>query len=227
MSLQIAVDGPVAAGKGSVARLVAQRLKMLYIDTGAMYRMVALLAKRHNIELSSESELTELIKQTKMEMRNPTEDELDGRLITVLMDGEDVSWAIRTEEVGVDAAKVAALAKVRATLVEKQQLIAANQDVVMEGRDITYKVLPNAQLKIFLTASPETRAKRRLLGLQSRGHDVTFEQVYQDLLDRDKLDTERAADPLKVVEGAWVLDTSNLNIDEVVELITERAKHLK
>jgi len=227
MPLHIAIDGPVAAGKGTVARLVAQRLGLLYVDTGAMYRVTALIALRNSLPFESEDKLVELLKQNKIEMRNPGESEQDGRLTTVLLNGEDVSWEIRTEAVSQGSSKVAALPKVREHLVEKQQQIAEHQDVVMEGRDITFKVLPNSNLKIYLTASTETRAKRRHYELQTRGQDVTFEEVYKDLQERDDRDMHRAVDPLQVVEGAWVLDTSNLTIEEVVDLIVERAKTLK
>lgn len=227
MPLHIAIDGPVAAGKGTVARLAAQRLGLLYVDTGAMYRTTALIALRHNVDPEDEPKVIEALKVSTIEMRNPLPAEQDGRLTTVLLDGEDISWEIRTEKVSQNASKVAALKLVREHLVHKQQLIAENQDVVMEGRDITYKVLPNASIKIYLTASPETRAKRRQFELQSRGQDVSFEHVYEELRERDDRDMNRAVDPLKITDDAWVLDTSSLSIEEVVELIVERAKSMK
>lgn len=227
MSFQIAMDGPVAAGKGTVARLTAQRLNFLYVDTGAMYRMTALLALQKNVSIENEDEVVATIQQSKMEMRNPTEAEKDGRLTTVLLNGEDVSWEIRTEKVGQNSSKVAALKKVREELVKKQQKIAETQDVVMEGRDITFRVLPQAQLKIFLTASDETRASRRLVELQSKGQDVTFQQVHSDLIERDKRDMERAVDPLHITDDAWVIDTSELSINEVVNLIVSKAKDVQ
>lgn len=224
MPLHIAIDGPVAAGKGTVARLVAQRLGLLYVDTGAMYRTTALIALRNDVDPVNEPHVVELLKQSKIEMRNPLPEEQDSRLTTVLLNGEDISWEIRTEQVSQNSSKVASLKAVREHLVEKQQLIAENQDVVMEGRDITYKVLPNATLKIYLTASAETRAKRRHYELQTRGQDVTFEQVYEELQQRDDRDMNRVVDPLKITDDAWVIDSSNLTIEEVVELIVERAK---
>ncbi len=227
MPLHIAIDGPVAAGKGTVARLVAQRLGLLYIDTGAMYRMTALLATRHQVDCSDEAKILDLLAQSKMHMRNPIGEEQDGRLSTVLLNDEDVSWEIRTEKISVGSSKVAALKGVREFLVSKQQQIANDQDVVMEGRDITYKVLPNANLKIYLTATPEVRAKRRHFELQSRGQDVSYEDVYQDLLRRDEQDTTRNVDPLKIVSDAWMLDTTNLTIEEVVDLIVKRAQPLR
>jgi cytidylate kinase len=227
MSLHIAIDGPVAAGKGSVARTVAQRLHALYIDTGAMYRMTALLAVRNGVEITNEEKIVELLKQTKMDMRNPNEQEQDGRLITVFLNEEDVSWQIRTEEISKVAAPVAALKKVREHLVEKQQQIASDKDVVMEGRDITYKVLPNAQLKIYLTADVEVRAQRRYAELEKRGQASSYQEVLTYLKERDTQDMGRAVDPLKVVEDAWVLDTTNFTIAEVVDMIVERASQLQ
>ena len=227
MPLHIAIDGPVAAGKGTVARLVAQRLGLLYVDTGAMYRTTALIALRHEVSPEDEPKVIEALQVSTIEMRNPLLAEQDGRLTTVLLDGEDISWEIRTEKVSQNASKVAALKLVREHLVHKQQLIAEHQDVVMEGRDITYKVLPHASIKIYLTASPETRAKRRHFELQSRGQDVSFEHVYEELRERDDRDMNRAVDPLKITDDAWVLDTSSLSIEEVVELIVERAKSMK
>jgi len=223
----IAIDGPVAAGKGTVSKLSAERLGFLYIDTGAMYRMTALLALRHKVDVNDESGLAELIHQAKMDMRNPSEDEKDGRLTTVFLDEEDVSWKIRTEEVSNGASQVSQYKLVREYLVAKQQQIAVGKDIVMEGRDITYRVLPDADLKIFLTASDTVRAKRRHMQLQIRGSDVSFNEVYQDLVDRDKRDSERSVDPLQVVPDAWVLDSSELEIDDVIELIVGRVTTMR
>ena len=227
MPFHIAIDGPVAAGKGTVARLVAERMNLLYIDTGAMYRTTALLALRHHVDFGDEAKVVELLEHCTMEMHTPTAEEKDGRLITMVLDGEDVSWEIRTEAVSVGSSKVAVLPKVREHLVAKQQQIAAHQDVIMEGRDITYRVLPNANLKIYLNANAESRAKRRQLDLQRRGIDASFDTVYLELLERDKQDMSRAADPLQVVEGAWVLDTTDLSIDEVVDVIVKRASEAR
>jgi len=223
-SFQIAIDGPVAAGKGTVSRLVAERLGFLYVDTGAMYRATALLGERHKIALDDEVSLVKLINKAKIEMRNPTNGEKDGRLTTLLLNDEDVSWAIRTEKMSKGSSAVAVLPLVRKALVKKQQQIALGQDVVMEGRDITYRVLPNADLKIYLTASDEVRAKRRQLQLQIRGQDIEFEKVYAEMIKRDKQDMGRKSDPLKIVPEAWVLDTSTLEIDHVVAMIVEKVK---
>lgn len=221
---QIAIDGPVAAGKGTVSRLVAERLNFLYVDTGAMYRVTAFLALQHSIEYTDVQGLVSILKQTDIQMHNPTKEESDGRLTTVLLNNEDVSWKIRTEEVGNGASKVAQIKEVREILVEKQQLIASSQNVVMEGRDITYRVLPDAQLKIYLTGKDFVRANRRHLQLQMRGNDVNFDEVFIDLKERDNLDMTREADPLKIVPEAWILDTSDLTIRQVVEMIVSKAE---
>ncbi len=223
-SFQIAIDGPVAAGKGTVSRLVADKLGFLYVDTGAMYRVTGLLADRAQVDIDDENALVVLVEKADIQMRNPSEAEKDGRLTTVLVDGVDESWAIRTEKVSGLASKVATYQKVRSVLVAKQQAIASSQNVVMEGRDITYRVLPDAQLKIYLTANEIVRAKRRQFQLQTRGMLAEFDEVYQELLERDKRDTQRETDPLTILPDAWVIDSSDLSIDQVVDIIVGKAK---
>ncbi len=226
-AFQIAIDGPVAAGCSTVARLVAKRLNFLYVDTGAMYRMAALLALRNEVDPENGQQVAALVEEASMDLKKPTAKEQDGRSITAILNGEDVSWLIRTEKINQIVPKVAAQPIVRKLLVKKQQRIAAKTDVVMEGRDITYRVLPKADLKIYLTASEVIRAKRRHLEEQSRGLDVDFEETLQRLLERDRQDKERAVDPLKIVEDAWVIDTSELKITEVVDLIETRVNKLQ
>jgi len=223
----IAIDGPVAAGKGTISRLVSKKLKFLYVDTGAMYRMTAFLARNNSIPYSKENKIVELIKHCDMEMRNPNKEEQDGRLTTVFLNGEDVSWKIRTDEVGQGASKVAILAEVRKVLVKKQKIIAKNKNVIMEGRDITHKVLPEADLKIYLTAKTKERAKRRLLQFQQKGFNTSLEEVIDSVEKRDKRDMGRVTDPLKIVPDAWVVDTSNLSIEEVVDLIVEKVNKMR
>ena len=220
----IAIDGPVAAGKGTVSRLVAERLGFVYVDTGAMYRTTALLAKQNSVDYSDEDGLAKLVESADIDLRTPEGDEKDGRLATVLLNGEDISWAIRTEEISSATPLVAALPEVRRVLVDKQQKIAVGKNVVMEGRDITYRVLPNAQLKIYLTGSDIIRAKRRHMQLLTKGQDVAFEEVYRELLERDKRDMNRNTDPLKIVDDAWQIDTSDLTIEQVVEIIVGRVR---
>jgi CMP/dCMP kinase len=223
----VAIDGPVAAGKGTVSRLVAERLNFLYVDTGAMYRVTAYLAIENSVPYTDEPALVAMLKKATIEMHNPKPDEKDGRLTTVIVDGDDVSWKIRTEEVSAGASQVAQLKQVREILVQKQQEIARGQDVVMEGRDITYRVLPDAQMKIFLTGQDVVRAKRRHLQLQTRGTDVAFETVFNELVKRDQQDMERSVDPLKIVPEAWVVDTSDLAITQVVDLIVAKVKVMR
>jgi cytidylate kinase len=222
----IAIDGPVAAGKGTIAKLLANRLGFLYVDTGAMYRVAAFLAKNHQVSWDDEVRVAELVDAADILMRPPSESETDGRMTTVIVDGADVSWAIRTEIIGQGASAVAKLPKVRQVLVAKQQQIAATQSVIMEGRDITFRVLPDAQLKIFLTASEPARAKRRHQELLTRGENISFEQVLSDLIARDKQDSERTTDPLQIVSDAWVIDTTDLSIEAVVDLIETKVKEM-
>lgn len=189
-----------------------------------MYRVAAMIAIKNGIDFNDVSKLVELIDQTEIKMHNPVDSEKDGRLTTVIANGEDVSWKIRTEDAGQGAAIVGQISEVRKVLVRKQQEISQTQNVVMEGRDITYRVLPNANLKIYLTGKDFVRANRRHIQLQSRGVDLSFNQVYMDLIHRDKVDMERDTDPLKIVEEAWVIDTTDLSIDQVVNLVVFKVK---
>ncbi len=227
-TFQIAIDGPVAAGKGTVSRLLAQKLGFLYVDTGAMYRATALLALRQKIDLSDEDKVVALLEKSKLEMRNPLPPtELDGRLTTVILNGEDVSWAIRTQKCSDGASKVAVLAKLRKALVKKQQEIASTQNVIMEGRDITFRVLPDADLKIFLTANLQARAARRHTQYLTKGMNVSIEAVTAEIKERDMRDMQREIDQLRVVPDAWVLDTSELKIEEVVDLIAKKVQQIR
>ncbi|MCB9800995.1 MAG: (d)CMP kinase [Pseudomonadales bacterium] len=223
-NFQIAIDGPVAAGKGTISRLVADQLGFLYVDTGAMYRVATLLAVRAGTNLENEPAIVKLIRLSNIQMRNPSHSEKDGRLTTVFLDGEDISWDIRTESISSKVSIVAALPKVREVLVKKQQIIAGTQNVVMEGRDITYRVLPDADLKIYLTGSDIVRAKRRHLQALQRGEFVSYDDVFEQLKIRDKNDTERVNDPLQIVDDAWVIDTSDLKIPQVVRLIVDKVR---
>ena len=226
MAFQIAIDGPVAAGKGTVARLVAERLGFLYVDTGAMYRATAYLAMQKGIDIHDEAGIVAALKSAVISLRNPKDEEKDGRLTTVLLDGEDISWKIRTTEVSAGSSVVAGQAKVRLALVAQQQAIAAADNVVMEGRDIAIRVLPKAQLKLYLTANEVVRAKRRHLELQTRGQDIPFAQVLDDLMKRDYADSHREVDPLQVTDEHLVIDTSDLAVEKIVDLIEAKAKLL-
>ena len=223
---QIAIDGPVAAGKGTTAKLVAQRLKFLYVDTGAMYRALTLFAQRNGVNLEHESEVVNLLikDKPKVNLSVPSEDEKDGRLCTVLLNGEDVSWKVRTEEVSKGVSVITQYGGVRDLITPLARDIAANQSVVMEGRDITSVVLPNANMRIYMDADPMERAKRRHRELLMRGEDISLEQVYNDLIERDTRDSTREIAPLKKVPGVWVMDTTGMTIDQVAQMIVEKVK---
>ena len=227
-TFQIAIDGPVAAGKGTTAKLVAQRLGFLYVDTGAMYRALNLYVQRANIELTNEKDVVEKLMADKPEvdLRVPTEEEKDGRLCTVLLNGEDVSWKVRTEEVSRGVSVITQYGGVRDMITPLARRIAEEKDVVMEGRDITSVVLPKANLLIYMDADAMERAKRRHRELLMRGGDVSLEQVYADLVERDNRDSSRAIAPLKKVPGAWILDTTGMTIDQVAEVIVKKVEEL-
>lgn len=223
-SFQIAIDGPVAAGKSTVAKELAKATEFVYVDTGAMYRAVTLEGIASGADLDDEDALTQLVDHMKIDVRSPNEAENDGRLSTVIVNGKDVSWEIRSELVSSKVAKVASYPKVREVLVPKQRAIASDRDVVMEGRDITYVVLPEAQLKIYLTASEEVRVQRYYDKFIEQDSSMTKETARDLLKKRDKLDMTRKASPLKIVDDAWILDTSELTIPEVVGKIREKVQ---
>lgn len=225
-SFQIAIDGPVAVGKSTIARILAQRLGFLYVDTGAMYRATGLLALREGADLSNEESLVALLRNHTIALATPQGTQNDGRKITVYLDDEDVSWEIRTENVSQAASQVSQFAGVREQLVPQQQEIAQKHNVVMEGRDITFRVLPDAQLKIFLTASEEKRSGWRHEELLARGEDVTLEQIKKDLKERDDRDMNREVDPLHVADDAWMFDRSSYTLEEAIDEIEKRARDL-
>lgn len=217
---QIAIDGPVAAGKGTVAKMLAAKLHFLYVDTGAMYRAAGLLAQQNGMEIKPENQekIAEKLETAEFHLENSL-DENDNLITLVSLNGEDVSDEIRTQKVSEAASQVATLPLVRQVLVKKQQKIAEKFNVVMEGRDIGLRVLPNAHLKLYLTADLEERARRRLAQNQKIGETVDLEAVKKQIEERDYLDTHREADPLTIVPDAIVLDTTNLAIEAVVNNI--------
>lgn len=228
-TFQIAIDGPVAAGKGTTAKMVAQRLGFLYVDTGAMYRCLTLFAKQRGVEWRDESAITRLLnnEKPKVELFIPVETEKDGRLCTVKLNGEDVSWQIRTEEISTGVSIITQYSGVRDYITPMAREIAKTQNVVMEGRDITTVVLPEADLKIYMDAEARERAVRRHRELMTRGKDVNLEEVYQQLVERDKRDSQRLIAPLRKAENAWVLDTTGLAIDRVADLIIKRVEEMR
>lgn len=224
--LTIAIDGPAGSGKSSVAQLVAKMLSYLYLDSGAMYRAFALKALQNNgLALSSEKELNELAVNTKIEL-HPTPPHLveQGVKNQVLLDGIDVTQAIRTPEVAQAASQVATVAKVRQLLVAQQQNVGAGGGVVMEGRDIGTVVFPNAELKIFLEATPEVRAERRWKEHEQEGEHLTLEKVIEEVRERDKRDRERKVSPLVRAKDAVLVDNTAMDVEETARLIVMLAR---
>jgi len=215
----IAIDGPAGAGKSTIARCVAQRLGLPYLDTGAMYRALGLLGLREGLrppydELSARR-IIDLLTKHRIELQPGSVDES----ARVLVDGKDVSAAIRTQECAEAASAVSAISEVRRAMVRMQREIGNQNGGVMEGRDIGSVVFPDADLKLFLTASAEERAKRRKRDLEGRGLSTTLDEVHQQQSERDYRDTSREDSPLQVARGAVVVDTTRLTIEEVVERI--------
>ena len=229
--LTIAIDGPAGSGKSSVARRVAGLLGYLYLDSGAMYRALALKALRRDIALDSESALEDLAGGTHIELQAPTaQQEAAGAKNCVFLDGADVTQEIRTSEVAQAASRLATIAGVREVLVAEQQRAGAGGGVVMEGRDIGTVVFPRAELKIFLDASPEVRAERRWKEHQEKGEQFTLSEVLEEVRVRDKRDSERKVSPLVRAEDAVLVDNTAMDVEEtarvIVMLAQEREKEL-
>lgn len=211
--ISVAIDGPVGAGKSTIARAAAERLNFIYCDTGALYRAVGLFCHRSGVDMHDPSEIAMAMSDIKLEIR------LVEGVQRIFLNGGDVSEEIRQPEISMAASTVSAVPEVRAALLSLQRDIAETNSVIMDGRDIGTVVLPNAEVKIFLTAKPEVRAKRRYDELAAKGGDVTFEEVLNDLNKRDYNDSHRAAAPLKQAADAVLADTSELDFEQSVELI--------
>jgi cytidylate kinase len=223
--LTIAIDGPAGSGKSSVARRVSVLLQYLYLDSGAMYRALALKAVRNGVPLDDESRLEALANETHIELRALSpEHEAAGAQNCVFLDGADVTRDIRSAEVAQAASHVAAFAKVREVLVAEQQRAGAGGGVVMEGRDIGTVVFPSAELKIFLDASPETRAERRWKEHQEKGDRLTLAEVFDEVIDRDKRDSQRTVSPLMRAADAVLVDNTAMGIEETARLIVMLAQ---
>lgn len=210
--INVAIDGPAGAGKSTIAKAAASKLGFIYVDTGALYRTIALNAVRHSV-IDDEEKIISLLDKTKVELG------FNDGTQCVYLDGEDVSAFIRTPEISMGASKVSAIPKVREFLLELQRDIAKNNNVIMDGRDIGTVVLPDADCKIFLFASPECRAERRYKELIEKGEKVTYEDVLADVNRRDYQDSHREIAPLKPTDESVMADTSALSLEESIDLI--------
>jgi len=217
MPRTIAIDGPAGAGKSTIGALVAERLGYLFLDTGAMYRAVALAAQRKAIDPDDAVRLAELAGAVRITIGPPTTQ--DGRAYTVLLDGRDVTWEIRSAEIDRIVSQVARVPGVRDAMVSQQRALAGKGRVVMVGRDIGTVVLPDAEKKIFLTASAGERARRREEELASRGERRPRQDLLNEILRRDRLDTEREVSPLKAAPDAVVVQTDGLSVKEALERV--------
>lgn len=221
----IAIDGPGGAGKSSISRAVSKELGFIYVDTGALYRAVGLYALRNGINTETKDDVSNYLPKIKVELAFENGEQ------KVLLNGEDVSVDIRLPEASMAASNVSKIPSVRKFLFDLQQKIAAENNCLMDGRDIGTVVLPSAQLKIFLTASPEARAKRRYDELIAKGADVSFDEILKDLNERDYQDSHREIAPLKPADDSVILDTTDLTFEEVknkiIKLTRERQNHGK
>ena len=220
MSINVAIDGPAGAGKSTIAKLIAKKMGYIYVDTGAMYRAMALYFIRNGIKPEETQKVSEKCKDADISIAYR-----DGEQV-VLLDDENVNGLIRTEEVGNMASATSANKNVREKLVELQKKLAANADVVMDGRDIGTVVLPNADVKIYLTASSAVRAKRRYDELIAKGEKANLSTIEADIIERDHRDMTREISPLKQADDAVLVDSSYMTIDEVVQTVVDLIKKI-
>lgn len=215
--INVAIDGPAGAGKSTVAKAAAKELGYIYVDTGALYRTIALNAVRNSV-IDDKDKIVKLLDDTRVDLKY-----ING-VQAVYLNGEDVSAFIRTPEISMGASAVSAIPEVRAFLLDLQRNIARENNVIMDGRDIATVVLPNANVKIFLSASPECRAERRYKELIEKGESVSFEEVLADVNQRDYQDSHREIAPLKPSEESIILDTSNNTLEESIALVVNTVK---
>ena len=211
--INIAIDGPSGAGKSTVAKMISRKLNILYLDTGAMYRAVGLKALRNNVDISSETEVKTMLDDTNVEIR------YENGVQKIFLDKENVDGFLREHAVSKAASDISAIPCVRLKMVELQREIAFKNDCVLDGRDIGSFVLPNAFPKVFLTASPQERAKRRQLQLAEKGENISFEKILADIRERDANDENRAFAPLVKARDAVLIDSSDLTAEQVCEKI--------
>ena len=211
----IAIDGPAASGKSTLGQKLAQALGYLYFDTGVMYRAITWLALNQGLEISDEAAITQLAESTPIDVRPPSVK--DGRAYDVILDSQDITWEIRSAEVEAHVSPVSAYAGVRKALSAQQRRIGMRGEVVMVGRDIGTVVLPNADIKIYLDASVEERARRRYEELRQRGEPADYETILQAMRRRDQIDSNRQVAPLRAAEDAFILCSDGLDIEQVLE----------
>ncbi len=217
--LNIALDGPCGSGKSTVADILAQKLDILHLDTGAMYRACALCALKRGVDCLDEESVSRFINDIDIEIRYE-----NGRQKTML-DGEDVSEKIRANEVSMMSSDISSLKCVREKMVEMQREVAKSNDCILDGRDIGTVVLPDAPFKFYITATPEVRAERRHKELEKKGQTVDFDDLVEEINRRDYNDSHRKISPLKQAEDAVLIDTSEMNVDEVVETLLSHIKN--
>lgn len=213
--ISIAIDGPGGAGKSTIAKALSKKLNYIYVDTGALYRAIGLYIYRLGINTKDAEAVSSKLKEINLELKH-----IDGEQ-KVFLNGEDVSTEIRLPEMSMAASNISAIPKVREFLLNLQRDIAVHNNIIMDGRDIGTVILPNAQVKIYLTASPERRAQRRYKELIEKGMEVTFEKVLSDIIERDRNDMNREVAPLKMADDAVLVDSDNMNAAEVMERIIE------
>ncbi|MCD8126320.1 MAG: (d)CMP kinase [Clostridiales bacterium] len=212
--ISIAIDGPSGAGKSTMAKRLAKELGFVYVDTGAIYRTVSLYASRKGLAATDEAGITALLPEIHIDLAYGE----DGAQ-QMILNGENVSGEIRTPQISMYTSAVSAIPAVRAFLLDLQRDMARRKNLVMDGRDIGTVVLPDANIKLFLTAAPEARAKRRWLELQEKGDPITYEQVLADVVQRDENDSHRAIAPLKQAEDAVLVDTTECDLEESYQLL--------
>lgn len=215
MSFIVAIDGPAGTGKGTITKILSKEMGLVNIDTGATYRCVALYAIKNNIKLEEKDKIINSLAKIHIDMKNENGEQ------TIYLNNEDVTKTIRTKEVTKIVSQISSIKEVRFAMVDVQRKLAEGKDVIMEGRDITTYVFPNADIKIYLDAEESERAKRRYKEMQENGIEMTYEEVLKNIQIRDKNDREKEIGALKIAEDAIFIDTTNLSIEEVKEKIKE------